>query len=167
MHALDGAINSVPFLNELGWGLQDEEVMVYFLIGLEIPGGAEIIAAVQEVFEALQEGFLSCPQVFSSEWDPLVELAEHQWTGTALYRHAAMVKILANHPVAFCCNYVGCGNLQGLSGLQLPHHGNGNGMRVCGGCKAACYCSKSCQKQAWPVHKLTCGVGCKGAEGGA
>jgi len=30
--------------------------------------------------------------------------------------------------------------------------------KFCGNCKKVCYCSQSCQKNDWPIHKLACNV---------
>jgi hypothetical protein len=67
-------------------------------------------------------------------------------------------KALASQSVAFCCNNPKCCNIQGWSELQLPQQGGRRGKGVCGGCRAACYCSKSCQEEAWPLHRLACSV---------
>ena len=47
----------------------------------------------------------------------------------------------------FCCNALGCSNLEGWSemGQVLGHEGAGN----CGGCGGPVYCSKACQEQDW------------------
>ncbi|PIL30581.1 hypothetical protein GSI_07281 [Ganoderma sinense ZZ0214-1] len=37
-------------------------------------------------------------------------------------------------------------------------------LKLCSGCRVAEYCSKECQKAAWPTHKKECGVTCKLAE---
>jgi hypothetical protein len=63
---------------------------------------------------------------------------------------AALVSL--GRPTGFSCNNVMCESLQGLSevgpvvpvGMKgAPSSGEGGG--VCGRCKAACYCSRSCQ----------------------
>ena len=35
----------------------------------------------------------------------------------------------------------------------------GEALKRCGACKLVCYCSKECQRIAWPVHKAVCGRG--------
>mmetsp|Transcript_9023 Transcript_9023/g.20056 ORF Transcript_9023/g.20056 Transcript_9023/m.20056 type:complete len:179 (-) Transcript_9023:902-1438(-) len=39
---------------------------------------------------------------------------------------------------------------------SCTHCGEAAGVLKCGTCKAAQYCSKACQKAAWPAHKLKC-----------
>jgi hypothetical protein len=52
---------------------------------------------------------------------------------------------------SLCCSSPGCCNLSGLSELDLAAEGG-----LCGGCRAARYCSRACQQQDWPAHKGTC-----------
>jgi hypothetical protein len=50
--------------------------------------------------------------------------------------------------LAFCCNPA-CTNLSGCKEADLP-------LSACSRCKVVVYCSKGCQKAAWPLHKHVC-----------
>ena len=102
----------------------------------------------------------SGPQLFS---DSYCTLLEQLFTGSVAYRqHCAIARVLACHGVAFCCNNTACSNLQGFTELHLPVQEGSRSRGVCGGCKAACYCSRRCKKQAWPLHRSGCG--CQGLQ---
>ena len=125
---------------------------------------SSITGALIGVASALRAVCTSGPQLFSNSYSTL---SEQLFTGSAAYRQCAIARVLACHGVAFCCNNTACSKLQGFTELQLPVQDGSRRKGVCAGCMAACYCSKQCQKLAWPVHKLTCGVGCKRPESGA
>ena len=46
-----------------------------------------------------------------------------------------------------CCSSLQCNKAQKDSSRQF---------KLCGGCKLTYYCSRSCQKRAWPQHKPVC-----------
>lgn len=58
-----------------------------------------------------------------------------------------ILRIRKESRLRLCCSWAGCRMIQRELSEQL---------RVCGGCKMAYYCSRSCQKRAWPGHKATC-----------
>ena len=71
---------------------------------------------------------------------------------------------LSSIAVGFCCNNVRCRNLNGVSEVGLVvKGGGGGGGGFCQRCRAACYCSRECQEEAWPLHKLW---GCQGPAAG-
>ena len=55
-----------------------------------------------------------------------------------------------------CCNNPRCSNMAGMSevGLVLGEDRAVHG--VCSGCGVVCYCSRTCQVAAWPLHKRIC-----------
>ena len=61
--------------------------------------------------------------------------------------------VLWRLPVAFCCNNVRCKKVGGISELGRVV---GRNTAVCQQCRAACYCSKRCQEEAWPFHQQVC-----------
>ena len=61
--------------------------------------------------------------------------------------------VLWRLPVAFCCSNVRCKKVGGISELGRVV---GRNTAVCQQCRAACYCSKRCQKDAWPFHQQVC-----------
>ena len=44
--------------------------------------------------------------------------------------------------------------------MQCNERKERNDLMVCGACRIHQYCSKSCQREAWPLHQETC-TGCK------
>jgi hypothetical protein len=83
---------------------------------------------------------------------------------TVLMSHVSKLALTGlDRPVGFSCNDPMCGNLQGLSevGLVLPRvmkgTRRGEGAGVCERCKAACYCSKLCQRCHKGKHRAICG----------
>jgi hypothetical protein len=54
-----------------------------------------------------------------------------------------------------CCNNPYCRNLGGVGELALVIWEKG-ARGVCGGCNEACYCSRACQEEAWPLHQRYC-----------
>jgi hypothetical protein len=59
---------------------------------------------------------------------------------------------LTSFAVPHCCNNPACLNTAGPSEAQLVN-GRGN---LCGGCRVARYCSRSCLRQHWGQHKPVC-----------
>ncbi|KAI0806921.1 hypothetical protein C8Q74DRAFT_1187381 [Fomes fomentarius] len=45
---------------------------------------------------------------------------------------------------------------EGCIQCQTPRSSLGNPLKRCAGCSVAVYCSRECQKAAWPTHKLVC-----------
>jgi hypothetical protein len=54
--------------------------------------------------------------------------------------------------VPHCCNNLGCSNVAGVSELFIV---SGKSC-ICGGCKAARYCGRGCQKRHWKQPKAVC-----------
>jgi hypothetical protein len=42
--------------------------------------------------------------------------------------------------------------------LEACKCGKTVGLKLCARCKTACYCSKECQKAAWPAHRSVCNM---------
>ncbi len=68
--------------------------------------------------------------------------------------------ILATLPLSATTQQtISAGVLGGQRGV-LECHGcggvNHGGLKMCGGCKKAAYCSTECQKRAWKTHKAVC-----------
>jgi hypothetical protein len=59
---------------------------------------------------------------------------------------------LTSIAIRHCCNNPACVNTAGPSEAQLVN-GRGN---LCGGCRVARYCSRSCLRQHWGQHKPVC-----------
>jgi hypothetical protein len=54
--------------------------------------------------------------------------------------------------VPHCCNNPGCSNLAGASEHSIV---SGRSC-ICGGCQAARYCGRACQRADWKQHKPVC-----------
>jgi hypothetical protein len=61
-------------------------------------------------------------------------------------------RVLTSFAVPHCCNNPACVSITGPSEAQLVN-GRGN---LCGGCRVARYCSRSCLRQHWGQHKPVC-----------
>jgi hypothetical protein len=59
---------------------------------------------------------------------------------------------LTSLAVPHCCNNPACTNTAGPSEAQLVIGGS----NLCGGCRVARYCSRSCLRQHWGQHKPVC-----------
>ena len=144
-------------LLDLGPTVTAESSLACFSAVVASYAGCSITGVLKGVARSLKAVCTSGPQLFSNSY---FRLAEELFTGSsAAYMQCGIARVLACDGVAFCCNNTACSNLQGFTELQLPvlHGGSSRGAGVCGDCRAACYCSKHCQQQAWPLHKLGCG----------
>ena len=64
-------------------------------------------------------------------------------------------EVTSTFPVAFCCNNLGCSNLEGWS--EMGQVGGRKEAGFCGFCGEAVYCSKACQEEHWREgHKEVC-----------
>jgi hypothetical protein len=57
-------------------------------------------------------------------------------------------------PSSLCCSSPSCESMRGASELDLVA-----GRGLCGGCRAARYCSRACQQQDWSAHRKVCMAG--------
>jgi hypothetical protein len=138
--------------HEVDLDLSSGSVLTQFLSLLAPSVGVEVAEVLRCSFEVCSTSF---PQESNSA---CFDLARKLGTGNVagISKVQTLAKALASQSVAFCCNNPYCCSIKGWSELQLPQHGGRTGKGVCGGCRAACYCSKSCQKEAWPLHRLAC-----------
>jgi hypothetical protein len=146
-------LSYVSHKREVDLDLSRGSVLAQFSYMLGTYVGIEVVDALSV---ALKNVGTSCPEGFNGACFDLVLNWGVTDSVACLHRVQAIPKALASQSVAFCCNNPYCCNLQGWSELQLPQQGGRRGKGVCGGCRAACYCSESCQKEAWPLHRLAC-----------
>jgi hypothetical protein len=132
--------------------LSSKRLEVQFLIVLALLADIEVarawVVSLRSVATSVPQGYDGACFSLLRSWDANNDVNTFMGQAIAI--------ALASQSVAFCCNNQDCCNIQGWSELQLPQQGQRRGKGVCGGCRAACYCSKRCQREAWPLHRMTC-----------
>jgi hypothetical protein len=108
-----------------------------------------LLVRLQDLERMVQEGGLTAAAVDVSAQDLLTHVS-------------SLGRIGLRRPVGFGCNSPTCENMQGLSEVGVVVPGvegaarGGEGAGVCRVCKAACYCSRSCQLRHMGTHHASC-----------
>jgi hypothetical protein len=66
----------------------------------------------------------------------------------------AMLQLAWRRPVPGVCGNIQCDRKEQAAAAGLVKGRRGT---LCGGCKAAWYCCKACQREAWVGHEAACG----------
>jgi hypothetical protein len=82
------------------------------------------------------------------------EAAKRRGINLQQYLQEQLLALAWQHPVSYVCGNVRCGRLEGLSAVAAVRGPTGT---LCGGCRAAWYCCKECQRAAWEAHMEVCG----------
>ena len=106
----------------------------------------EVAAGVPSVLAARQER--QRPELYTEGYDQEEEDSFYGLERTAAVGFAGCI-------ARGCCNNARCRNLGGVSEMGLVV-GKQGARGVCGGCREACYCSRACQEEAWPLHERYC-----------
>jgi hypothetical protein len=80
---------------------------------------------------------------------------EAERRGVNLHQHLQqqLVALAGRHPVPHVCGNVLCARVEGTAAVDAVRSRVGT---LCGGCRAAWYCCKECQRAAWEAHREVC-----------
>jgi hypothetical protein len=108
-----------------------------------------VLGALQSV-----ESHCVLPRASIAAMQALYARAAHAY-GTSLqeYLRECLLTLSWRHPMLFTCGNALCGRLEGPSAVAAVMNWVGT---LCGGCMAARYCCKECQRVAWQRHDAVC-----------
>jgi hypothetical protein len=121
------------------------------------PADCELCKAALSLYEALlayERGLPMFNSLLSTERAALEEAARQRNITLQQHLQQQLLALAWRHPVPGVCGNVLCRRLEGPSAGGAVRGPKGT---LCGGCRAAWYCCKACQREAWEAHREACG----------
>jgi hypothetical protein len=119
------------------------------------PSNCRVCCQAARVFITLRclERGAALPTGSAGSYGENVFPARQQGLTLQQYLQQQLLALAWRHPVPYVCGNVLCGRLEGVSAV-----GEVRGLvgTLCGGCRAAWYCCKGCQRVAWEAHRAAC-----------
>lgn len=127
------------------------------------PASCSVCCSAAQVYtelRCLEQGIVPTRGLGSKCAAVLAKAAQQRGDSMQQLLQQLLLAVAWQHPAPCVCGNVLCGHKKGVAAAQVVRNQFGT---MCGGCRAAWYCSEGCQRAAWAAHSVACKAACGGS----